>query len=431
LFATLEGLSEVSILAIGDLMLDVYTFGHANRVSPEAPVLVLKGKKREYLPGGVGNAALNLRALGANVTLIGRIGKDYEGELLLDLLEEAEIDAKSLVVQGDYPTIVKHRVIASHQQLLRIDTEEIMELEKKLEEHLLTKLSSMMREFDAVAISDYGKGFLTDSLLKGITDLAKENSIPVIVDPKGQDFEKYSGCTLVKPNEKEAIAAAYLPEDANIDEIGKEVHKRSGAEYLLITRSEKGMSLFGDGVRQDYPVKAQSVVDVTGAGDTVLALITLGFANGLDLSETIKLANVAASIAIEGIGCQAITLPMLAERLLKHSTESKVYEEDHLYALKQVIQDETFALLVIDENLPLSAELLMQMKKLRQENGMLIVYLMCESEAVTALLSTLTEIDYIILKRTATDTLIDELKPTQMYRLDHGQIVPSAAPSLR
>ena len=295
-------------LVLGDFMLDTYTHGRVKRISPEAPVPILEITSQESRPGGAGNVVLNLIALGGTVHAIGRLGDDDAGRELRSFLEKANA-SHTLLAEGNYHTAVKNRLVADSQQLLRLDREKISPLSADLEKTILQHLETAIPQVQVVAISDYGKGFLTPRIIARAIQIAKDARIPIIVDPKGSDFTKYKGATLIKPNLSEAYTAAKASPDASLDTVAKTLLEISQATLLLITRSEAGMSLFDNqGNRHDFPVRAKQVKDVTGAGDTVLAVFCLGLANQMDIHETSHLANVAASISIERLGCVQITL---------------------------------------------------------------------------------------------------------------------------
>lgn len=296
-------------LVLGDFMLDTYTQGRVKRISPEAPVPILEIHSQESRPGGAGNVVLNLIALGGTVHAVGRLGDDEAGRELRSFLGNANASIQSLLNEPYYHTSVKNRLVADSQQLLRLDREKVTPLSSDLEEVIAHELKKAIPQVQVVAISDYGKGFLTQRLIAHAIQIAKEAGIPIIIDPKGSDFTKYKGATLIKPNLSEAYAAAKATHDAPLDFVAKSLLETTQAELLLITRSEAGMSLFDQkGNRFDFPVRAKQVKDVTGAGDTVLAVFCLGFANKMDIHHTAQLANVAASISVERLGCVQVTL---------------------------------------------------------------------------------------------------------------------------
>lgn len=303
-------------LVIGDFMLDIYTRGSVLRISPEAPVPVLCVEKEESKPGGAGNAVLNLISLGIQVTPVGRVGEDIFGHEFLKALAEENIDCSHVYTDPAWSTTVKKRMIADNQQLLRVDYEKITPLAQEIEQKVILALPKLMQGHDVVAISDYAKGFLTPTLLAAVIECAHTFSIPVIVDPKGIDFKKYRGATVLKPNFNEAVMASGLDRKAPLDLIGKKILEESEVESLMITRSKEGISIFNkEQGRSDFPAFVHEVKDVTGAGDTVLAVIAATIANRVELGTGAYLANVAAGIAIERIGCARVSLNELALRL--------------------------------------------------------------------------------------------------------------------
>ena len=197
-----------------------------------------------------------------------------------------------------------------------------------------------MSEIEVIAISDYGKGFLSNFLLKVLINLAKDHHIPVLVDPKGDDFSKYRGATLIKPNAKEAYVASKLSKDASIEDVGQALLKSSSSKMIMITRSQEGISLFCEG-RQPchFATETRDIQDVTGAGDTVLSMIAVAVASNLSIEEGIRLANVAAGIAVEKVGCAAISLGDIADKLLTSDNTNKIFDESHLFALQQALSE--------------------------------------------------------------------------------------------
>jgi rfaE bifunctional protein kinase chain/domain len=311
----LHSLQQKSALVIGDFMLDVYTRGHVQRISPEAPVPVLCVEEENHRPGGAGNAILNLVSLGMKVKACGRVGNDWSGKQFVAALEFEQVDCSGIFTDSHFETPVKKRMIADHQQLLRVDYENPKPIRLELEETVLKQLPQLLHGIDIVAISDYAKGFLSDHLLASIINEAKKRNIPVIVDPKGTDFKKYDGATILKPNLGEAYAAAGFDRRIPLELVGSKILQELNIQTLMITRSKEGITLFSNQGREDYPAFVHEVKDVTGAGDTVLAVIALAKANDLHLNIGATLANVAAGIAIERIGCARITIKELSERL--------------------------------------------------------------------------------------------------------------------
>ncbi|MCC5831885.1 MAG: D-glycero-beta-D-manno-heptose-7-phosphate kinase [Chlamydiales bacterium] len=303
------------ILVAGDFMLDVYTIGDVQRISPEAPVPVLRVVDESRRPGGAGNAILNLVSLGMEVVALGRVGRDEAGSHFIESLAKEGVDISAIESDPDCRTPLKNRMIAAGQQLVRIDYESPAPLSAPLEQKITEALPTLLKGIDVVALSDYAKGFLTPSLLSELIDLARAYKIPVIVDPKGRDFLRYRGATLLKPNLSEAIEAAGLGAEATLDEVAHQILDEVALETLMITRSKEGISIFDGSTRKDFPARVHEIKDVTGAGDTVLALVTVALANGMNLADAAELANIAAGIAIERVGCARITLADLAARL--------------------------------------------------------------------------------------------------------------------
>ncbi len=320
---TIKNLKPCKVLVAGDLMLDRYTIGQAKRISPEAPVPVLSVKEERTLPGGAGNVALSLKAAGADVTLLGQVGSDHAGEELLALLKEEGVETHAVMVNQKGVTSHKQRLIADFQQLLRVDREEVRALPEPAENLLIERLPTLVEHVDVVAISDYAKGFLSRRLLSALIQAGRAAGKPVIIDPKGVDYTKYRGATLVKPNLKEALEASGSDESVAIEEVAKRLFKRSGTDHLLITRSEDGISIFEqNGEHKNFPVRIREVNDVTGAGDTVLAMLTMAFANQWSMDDAAELANIGAGIAIEHLGCHRVTCEQLEARVEEFSVAS-------------------------------------------------------------------------------------------------------------
>lgn len=378
---------------------------------------------QESRPGGAGNVVLNLTTLGAAVFAMGRIGNDREGDELRRQLSRA--DTSCLFIEPHYKTPVKNRLIADSQQLIRVDFETIAPLSAELEEIFIERLKEFIPQVDVVALSDYGKGFLTNSLIRSALQIANKAKIPSIVDPKGIDFSKYTGATILKPNLSEAYAAAKCPLNAPLNEVAGRL--LSIADTLLITRSEAGISIFNtQGEQTDFPVRSKEVKDVTGAGDTVLSMICLGIANGLDIQLAAQLANIAAGLSIERLGCVQITLSELAERLLEIDSDTKVFDESHTYALHQVLQGKKYSLLVLEKGQTMSNTLFRTIRKLsRQEGEELIIYVR-ETEPddeFIHLLSSLHEVDYIVLQTESLKNLCNAIHPHEVYLLEQDKLI--------
>lgn len=315
-------------------MLDRYWHGGTSRISPEAPVPVVKIGQIEDRPGGAGNVALNIASLGAKALLVAPTGQDESAEILQSRLSAAGV-ACDFIHQSDQPTITKLRVISRHQQLIRLDFEEhYAELETAA---MVAALERALPQCQAVILSDYAKGALADP--QALINKCREHKIPVLVDPKGNDFSKYHGATLITPNlsEFEAVVG-HCPNEKTLIEKGQALIKAHNWEALLITRGEHGMTLLRPNQQELHlPAKAQEVFDVTGAGDTVIGTLTAALAAGSSLDVAVSLANLAASKVVAKLGTAAISAPEL-RRAVQSDGESG-YGVVHLDQLKIAIDD--------------------------------------------------------------------------------------------
>jgi len=418
-------ISPKKVLVVGDFLLDTYTTGDASRISPEAPVAVVRVGDVSHRPGGAGNVALNLVSLGLNVITLGRLGADDSGSRLKNDLEREGIDTVGLLTQEDYKTPIKNRIIASNQQMVRIDYEELTPISEKLENEIVLKLPFLLQEVEVVAISDYGKGFLSRELLGALIAEARQRKIPVVVDPKGADFSKYAHATLIKPNYKEAVAASGLEEGTDLDLIGQTVLQRSMCGELVVTRSDQGISYFPQkGTREDYPVKIRQVKDVTGAGDTVLAVLTFAMAHQFPRDMACRLSNIAAGLAVEVLGCARVTLQELAQRLLQEDVENKVFDDDHLYALQEVLKGRGLTLLGLEEDTHLSPELLKTIRSLSVTNRDLMIYLRdgAPCEELVHILTSLKDVDYIIHNHESFRKLCQMIQPCDVYVFGQSEL---------
>lgn len=307
----LADLSSVRLLIVGDVMLDRYWFGDVSRISPEAPVPVVKVERCEERPGGAANVARNAAALGARVALLSLVGKDEAGESLARLVAEGGIDA-SLHVDEGVSTTVKLRVIGRQQQLLRIDFEN-----RPSHEVLRAKLKEFaerLPECDAVVFSDYGKGGLTH--IGEMIQLARAAGKVVLVDPKGDDYSAYRGATIITPNRSEMReVVGRWRDEADLERRATELRERLELGALLVTRSEEGMSLFLPDRTIHEKAVAREVFDVSGAGDTVIATLAVMTAHGADWADAIHVANVAAGVVVGKLGTAVVTREELATAL--------------------------------------------------------------------------------------------------------------------
>ena len=301
------------LLVIGDVMLDRYWHGSASRVSPEAPVPVVQVTNREDRPGGAGNVALNIAALGSAVRLVGVVGDDETGLELLSRLKAAGVYCDFLQSE-EKPTITKLRIISQHQQLIRLDFEKAFEASDII--GLQDKAKSLVDDSQVMVLSDYGKGALHDII--DLIDLGRSRNIPIIVDPKGSEFTKYRGATLITPNltEFEAVVGGSDNEDELVNK-GLRLVRELNLEAILITRGEHGMTLIRpDSPELHLPARAQEVFDVTGAGDTVISVLAASMAAGDGLADATALANLAAGLVVGKLGTAAISGPELRRAML-------------------------------------------------------------------------------------------------------------------
>jgi D-beta-D-heptose 7-phosphate kinase/D-beta-D-heptose 1-phosphate adenosyltransferase len=298
-------------------MLDRYLWGKAERISPEAPVPVVRVSKEESKLGGAANVALNLAALGDQPLLVGLLGEDAAAEQIREGFAKHGFDASGLVVANDRPTTQKIRVVAGNQQVVRVDREEDTEVGDELASQIIARFDHFLEQASAVVISDYGKGTLSADVVDKAIYLAKSRGLFVSVDPKETHFHRYRDVSILTPNFHEACFAAgrKVKDDKGLTEIGTELRGRLNAEHLLITRGERGMTLFSPGFQEHIPTVAQHVFDVTGAGDTVIATLTAGVAAGLDVPSACRLANVAARRTVAEVGAYAVTRSDLATEL--------------------------------------------------------------------------------------------------------------------
>ncbi|MFA5059811.1 MAG: D-glycero-beta-D-manno-heptose-7-phosphate kinase [Candidatus Omnitrophota bacterium] len=328
-----------NILVVGDLILDEYIRGSVSRISPEAPVpIVLQQGKSAYQPGGAANVANNLSSLGAKVSLVGKIGADAQGRVLLSELKKQKINTKGIVTDKTGVTSLKTRIIAHHQQVLRLDREKAVGPENfHIEDKILGFIKSNIKLFDAVILSDYGKGVITSNVVGKICSLAIQKKKIITVDPKVEHFGFYNGVTSITPNKKEtenairnikltqnagrrlAVYSDTLKTDEDIDLAGLELLKFLNLQSLLITLGEQGMRIFERGKKPVHiNTKAREVFDVTGAGDTVISVFTLSLTAGASKLEAAHLANYAAGIVVGKMGAVVVTKEELLSAVKHH-----------------------------------------------------------------------------------------------------------------
>ncbi|MFH1798522.1 MAG: D-glycero-beta-D-manno-heptose-7-phosphate kinase [Candidatus Omnitrophota bacterium] len=318
LSAIIDKFDKKKIMVIGDLLLDQFLWGEVSRISPEAPVPVVWVKKEGFMPGGACNVANNLAKLGAKVLLVGIVGKDENAEILKDKLKEQGICTQGIISDKTRTTILKTRVIAHHQQVVRIDREEIGHISGKLLFQVQDYLRENIKNCDGIIIEDYGKGVITPSLLKMAVPLAKRHNKVIAVDPKENHFSYYKGVSVVTPNHHEAGVAVGLliDNDAALKEAGRRLLKKLKADVVLITLGENGMMVFERGkTPRQIPTLAQEVFDVSGAGDTVIAVYTLSAISGAPPITAAHIANCAAGIVVGKIGVAVVEKKELLDKI--------------------------------------------------------------------------------------------------------------------
>ena len=303
-----------NILVIGDLMIDHYLWGSCERISPEAPVQVVDIAKETTVLGGAGNVINNLGALGARVGVSSVIGDDENGKELIAMLHLIGVDTANIITQNERKTSKKSRVIAVSQQILRYDNESKSAIEESSVEKMLQGLQERVGSYDAIILSDYGKGVLTRSLCQGVIALAKNAGVKVLVDPKGSDFSKYRGAYLLTPNKKEAVVATGISiNDAkSLERALLALKEECDLGISMITLSEDGIATYDKKV-EIFPTVAKEVFDVTGAGDTVIASIAFALSAGKTIQESAAFANLAAGVVVGKIGSATVTIAEIQE----------------------------------------------------------------------------------------------------------------------
>jgi rfaE bifunctional protein kinase chain/domain len=293
----IEDFAGLRVVVVGDLMLDEFVNGDVARISPEAPVPILEVTDRTSTPGGAANAAMNVASLGGRVRLVGVVGDDAAAASLAGLVEKAGIDARSFVVDGSRPTTQKTRIVARHQQVVRIDQESRAAIASGIGEALVNAVRAALADADACIVSDYGKGVVSPGLVAAIVEIAHARKIPVIIDPKRRDFSAYRGATLVTPNLAELEVATGIRAHTTEEVVA------AGTSLLAI--------LDGGAVPVHTHARARAVFDVTGAGDTVVSTLSLALAAGMDITVAIEVASVAAGLVISKVGTATVDVAEL------------------------------------------------------------------------------------------------------------------------
>ena len=323
------------LLVIGDLMIDHYLWGACERVSPEAPVQVVNIDNETTLLGGAGNVINNLKALGANVDVIGIVGECEISDKLKGLLDDIEVDTKYLFIEQDRITSKKSRIIVSQQQVVRYDRESTDEINNKSQNHILDTFKKIIANYELVLLSDYGKGILTNKLTQSLINVANKYGKKVLIDPKGHDYSKYKGAYLLTPNIKEACKATKINiiDDTSLNQAIIQLKSQCDLDVSLITLSDKGVAVYDDEFRI-HPTFAKEVFDVTGAGDTVLASLGFALACDLNIDEAIEFSNFAAGVVVGKIGSATATINEIIEY---ESSLNKSFSEEHIKTLNEII----------------------------------------------------------------------------------------------
>jgi len=308
-------------LVIGDLMLDHFIWGSVSRISPEAPVPVVEVSRETELPGGAGNVAVNMAALGAQVFIVGLVGdgQDFAAERLLSKLRNLGVRTECVVRTSERFTIVKTRIIAQHQQVVRFDREQRGAISRRTQGAILAQIERTLPQVQAVVISDYAKGAVSAPVIVRTIALARRRRIPVTVDPKVENFSRYRRATCVTPNMKEALECGNVRRadgDRGVERLGQRLRRRLNAESVLITRGEHGMTLVEKSRPPLHiPTRAREVFDVTGAGDTVISTLSLALAAGASRREAAELANYAAGLVVGKLGTATVSAGELTKAL--------------------------------------------------------------------------------------------------------------------
>lgn len=331
--AIIDRFHKANILVVGDLILDEYIWGNVERISPEAPVPVVWAQRRSYAPGGAANVANNIHSLDGRVCLLGVCGKDKNSDILFSELKRRRVDTKAIFIESKRYTTLKTRIIAGHQQVVRVDWEHTDSLPKELNQKIIKFIQKNIVDFDAIIIEDYGKGVINMDLINEIIVLSHSHKKIITVDPKEEHFQYYRGVTSITPNRRELENAVRnlkikdttsrfcinndrLFTDKDINRAACEIMKYLELESLLVTLGECGMRLFERNNRMTHiPTVAQEVFDVSGAGDTVISVFTLALCSGATKLEAAHIANFAAGIVVGKVGTASTARKELLERI--------------------------------------------------------------------------------------------------------------------
>jgi D-beta-D-heptose 7-phosphate kinase / D-beta-D-heptose 1-phosphate adenosyltransferase len=325
-------------LVIGDVMLDRYLIGEVNRISPEAPVPVVLIKSEQQRAGGAANVAANLALLGIKTRMVGMVGADNEGQLLLAAMQGCGIDTSAMINTATRPTIAKTRILGGHQQMMRLDQEITTELSAAEAQTATETINAALAQQPALVIlSDYAKGLLTEPLCQHVIQHCRQQNIPVLVDPKGRNYDKYRGATALTPNKKETAEACDTQvHDAALIDKATALKSRLALDFLAVTRGEEGITLIAD--RTDHlSATAKQVFDVSGAGDTVIATLAAGLMHGLSALDSLSLANIAAGVVVGKVGTVPITKADLVDAIATAQGSEQAHKVCELAGLLQKV----------------------------------------------------------------------------------------------
>ncbi|MGE5455576.1 MAG: D-glycero-beta-D-manno-heptose-7-phosphate kinase [Ignavibacteriales bacterium] len=427
----LSKIKEETILVFGDYMVDKYIDGNVSRISPEAPVPVVEVNSKMSRLGGAGNVINNIITLGAKVRPIGCVGEDEDGTFFINNLYEAGVDTQFLKKCKNAKTIIKTRIVSKNQQFLRLDEEIIMEMPEEYKKFILSNLKEIFDGIDSFVISDYGKGAVSKDIAQIMIKHANENNIPIIVDPKGKDYSKYNHATILTPNVKELgiVSNNKFDSEDSIFDAGLKLCEDTHLKYLALTRSEKGISLFDYSKHSkiDFPTFAKDVIDVTGAGDTVVSIFAILLPLAFEIGEICQVANSAASVVISKFGASTVSLNELLSsiyntgdfKLISNETAKYIIDDLKEKGKKIVFTNGCFDLLHVGH--------ISSFKKAKSFGDILIVAInsddsvrenkgdlrpIINQEDRVEMISELECVDYVILMEDKTPVnLINYLKP--------------------
>lgn len=317
----LQEIEKQRILVVGDLMIDEYVHGSVDRISPEAPVQVVDAHEEEETLGGAGNVVKNLRTLGAEASVLSVVGEGEHGSKIRDQLRDYDVSLENIFEEEGRVSSKKTRILAEsyNQQIIRVDRETREDLQSDTYDKLMDRYDEMLPSLDAIVLSDYGKGLLTPKFSRNILKKADRNDVPTVVDPKGDDYGKYTEASIITPNtdEAEEVTGISIEDESSLQKAGSKILKQHSAGAILITRGSEGMALFETpGLSfERFEARAREVYDVTGAGDTVVSMVALGLAVSDDYPTAARLANVAAGIVVGKVGTATVTVEEIREQL--------------------------------------------------------------------------------------------------------------------